>query len=152
MVHALEQIHYLVSPAGVLIDIHPFPEGAVVTALQGGRVLFSEREREADEEDVLAADWALGEVLRRGSYIRDRAEEFEFGTHAASVLELRKFWEEVNAFDDEPREAAQLAREERIYGRIEAIMQFADAGATVAMLERCRIARLRPVRTSPAKA
>lgn len=145
MVHALEHIHRLLKPDGLLIDIHPLPEGALVTAYHGGSVIFSEREHDDESEDVLAAERALKEVLRRGLYVRERDEQFEFLTHASSVAELRDFLEEASAFDDEPPEPAQLAREEQIYARVEQAMREAGANATVALVERSRMARLRPL-------
>lgn len=145
MVHALEQIHRLLTPSGVLIDIHPHPEPEAVAVLQAGNAVFSEPMDEAESEDVLAAEHALNEVVRRGLFVTDRAEEFEFITHASSADELRDFWTEVMAFDDRPADAAELEREQRIYARLELARQAAGDGATVAMMERCQMTRLTPV-------
>lgn len=144
MVHALKQIHRLLQPDGVLIDIRPHPEGAFITLYQEDRVLFSERKRDYDSEDQLAADRAIAEVLQQGLFDRDRSIEFVFNTHASSVPELRQYWEEiVVAFDDEEQEPAQLAREDRIFNQVEQLMSASSDWTTVAMRERCRMARLR---------
>jgi SAM-dependent methyltransferase len=146
MVHALEEIHRLLKPGGILIDIHPVPEGYFIKALQGDRILFAERRREPCSEDVLHAEDALAECVERNLFAVDRRAEFDFLTYASSVRELRDYWEELNAFEDEPKDEAIITREEDLYAQVEEIMQASGAGAEVAIHERVRIARLRPVR------
>ena len=55
MVHALEEIHRLLKPDGMLINIHPVPEGYFIKVIQGDRTLFAERKRETCSEDVIHA-------------------------------------------------------------------------------------------------
>ena len=145
MVHALEEIHRLLKPGGILIDIHPVPEGYFIKALQGNRILFAERKRETCSEDVLHAEDALAETVERDLFAVDRRAEFDFLTYASSVRELRDYWEELNAFEDDPMDEAIIAREEDLYAQVEEIMQASGAAAEVAIHERARIARLRPV-------
>lgn len=145
MVHALEEIHRLLKPGGILIDIHPVPEGYFIKALQGDRILFAERKRETCSEDVLHAEDALAETVERDLFAVDRRAEFDFLTYASSVRELRDYWEELNAFEDDPMDEAIIAREEDLYAQVEEIMQASGAAAEVAIHERARIARLRPV-------
>jgi SAM-dependent methyltransferase len=146
MVHALEEIRRLLKPGGILIDIHPIPEGYLIKALQGDRILFAERKRETCSEDVLHAEDALAESVERDLFAVDRRAEFDLLTYASSVRELRDYWEELNAFEDDPKDEAIIAREEDLYAQVEEIMRASGAGAEVAIHERARIARLRPVR------
>jgi SAM-dependent methyltransferase len=146
MVHALEEIHRLLKSDGILIDIHPIPEGYFIKALQGNKILFAERKRETCSEDVFHAENALAESVERNLFSVDRRAEFDFLTYASSVRELRDYWEELNAFDDTPKDEAIIAREEDLYAQVEEIMQASGAGVEVAIHERVRIARLRPVK------
>ncbi len=146
MVHALEQIRRLLRPDGILVDIHPVPEGPTIEAYQGDRLLFSERKRETCSERGLHAENALAQVVRRGLFIVERRMEFDFQTYASSVHELRAYWGERNAYDDYPKDEAMVAREEVLYAQVEEILQASGAGAEVAIHERARIARLRPAR------
>ena len=68
MVHALEEIHRLLRPNGILIDIHPFPQAPEVKVIQGDEVIFAEPKRDIqdEDEDVKQADRALAEVVERG--------------------------------------------------------------------------------------
>jgi SAM-dependent methyltransferase len=145
MVHALEEIRRLLKPDGRLIDIHPVPEGYSIKALQGNKILFAERKRETCSEDVLHAEDALAESVERDLFTVDRRAEFDFLTYASSVHELRDYWEEINAFDDGPKDETIIAREEYLYAQVEEIMQKAGTGAEVAIHEKVRITRLRPV-------
>ena len=145
MVHALEEICRILKPGGILIDIHPVPEGYLIKAIQGDRILFAERKRETSSEDVLRAEDALAESVERDIFTVDRRAEFDFLTYAASVRELRDYWEELNAFEDDPKDEALIEREEDLFAQVEEIMRASGAGAEVAIHERVRIARLRPV-------
>jgi hypothetical protein len=146
MVHALEEIRRLLKPSGVLIDIHPIPEGYIIMAVQRGRILFAERKLEHCSEDVLCAEEALAESIERNLFAVDRHAEFDFLTYAPSVRELRAYWDELNAYEGDPKDEATIARVEKLYAQVEQIMQETGAGAEVAIHERARIARLRPVR------
>ncbi len=145
MVHALEEIQRLLTPDGILIDIHPVPEGSVIEVLHAGKTLFAERKRLTCSEDVLHAESALERCIEGDLFAVDQQAEFDFLTYASTVSELRAFWDEQNAFDDRARDEAVVKREEDLYSQAEKIMQTAGAGAEVAMYERARIARLRPL-------
>ncbi len=146
MVHALEEIHRLLNSGGLLIDIHPEPEGVIIKALQGDRVLFAERKRENCSADVISAEKALAEVVERDLFSVDQYAEFDFLTYASTVPELRAYWDEQNEYEDEPKDEAAIKREEDLYGQVEQIMQASRAEVAVAMYERVRITKLRPVR------
>jgi len=144
MVHALEEIRRLLKPDGVLIDI--LPQDSFIKAFQGGRILFAELRRETCSEDVLHAEEALAQSVEQDLFVVDRSAEFDFLRYASSVRELSAYWQELYAYDDSPRDEAVVAREKYLFAQVEEIMQASGAGAEAAILERVRIARLRPVR------
>ena len=146
MVHALEETRRLLKPSGVMINILPIPEGYFVEVHHDGRILFSERKRETLSEDVLRAEAAITQVLDRGLFVLEQKDEFDFRTYGSSVAEVRAYWEEQNAYEEEPKEEDILAREEYLYAQVEQILDELGEGAEVAIRDRARIARLRPVK------
>ena len=146
MVHALEETRRLLKLDGVLVNILPHPEGYFIEVHQDGRVLFSERKRETLSEAVLRAEAAIKRVLDRGLFVIDQKDEFGFATYGSSVSEIRAYWEEQNAYEDEPKAKDILAREEYLYAQVEEILDELGEGAEVVFRERVRIARLGPVK------
>jgi hypothetical protein len=146
MVHALEETRRLLKLDGVMVNILPVPEGYFIEVHHDGRIFFAERKRENLSEDVLQAEAAIKQVLDRGLFIIDQKDEFDFRTYGSSVLELRAYWEEQNAFEAEPKTKDILAREEYLYTQVEEILEELGEGAEVAIHERVRIARLSPVK------
>jgi hypothetical protein len=146
MVHALEETRRLLKLDGVLVNILPVPEGYVIEVHHDGRILFAERKRETLSEDILRAEAATKQVLDRGLFVIDQEDEFDFRTYGSSVPEVRAYWEEQNAYDEEPRAKDILAREEYLYAQVEEILDELGEGAEVVFYERVRIARLSPVK------
>ncbi len=145
MVHALEEIHRLLRPGGTFIDIHPIPEGYVIKVFQGESVLFAERKRETCSEDVIRAEEAIAQVIERSIFTVDQDTEFDFLTYASSLPELHAYWEEQTAFDDRPDDEAMVEREEKLFAQVEEIMQRSGEGTQVAIHEKVRIMRLKPL-------
>jgi len=146
MVHALEEIRRLFKRNGVLVNILPAPEGYFIEIHHDGRILFAERKRETLSEDVLRAEAAIKQVLDRGLFVIDKKDEFDFRTYGSSVSEVRAYWEERNAYEEEPKAKDVLAREEYLYAQVEEMLDELREGAEVAIHERVRIARLSPVK------
>lgn len=146
MVHALEETRRLLKRNGVLVNILPVPEGYFIEVHHDGRILFAERKPETFSEDVLRAEAALQQVLDRGLFVIDQKDEFEFRTYGSSVSEVRAYWEEQNAYEEEPKAQDILAREEYLYAQVEEILDELGEGAEVVIRERVRIARLSPVK------
>ncbi len=146
MVHALEETRRLLKPDGVMINILPVPEGYFIKVHHDGRILFAERKRETFSEDVLRAEAAIKQVLDRGLYVIDQKDEFDFRTYGSSVPEVRAYWEEQNAYEQEPKAEDVLAREEYLYAQVEEILDELGEGAEVVIRERVHIARLSPVK------
>ena len=108
MVHALEEVHRLLKPAGILIEMHPAVcAPPYVEVRSNGQLFFSEGDPVFDyEEDLRQADAAVTTVLDRGcSCLRTDAGSCSW-TYAASVKEMRDHWAFVGAYDpEEPEEA-----------------------------------------------
>jgi hypothetical protein len=146
MVHALEETRRLLKLDGVMVNILPVPEGYFIEVHHDGRILFAERKRETLSEDVLRAEAAIKQVLDRGLFVIDQKDEFDFRTYGSSVSEVRAYWEEQNAYEEEPKAKGILAREEYLYAQVEEILDELGEGAEGAIRERVRIARLSPVK------
>ena len=146
MVHALEETRRLLKLNGVMVNILPVPEGYFIEVHHDARILFAERKRETSCEDVLRAEGAIKQVLDRGLFVIDQKDEFEFRTYGSSVSEVRAYWEEQNAYEEEPKAKDILAREEYLYAQVEEILDELGEGAEVVIRERVRIARLNPVK------
>jgi SAM-dependent methyltransferase len=145
MVHALEEIRRLLRPGGILIDIHPFSGGSLIKAFEGDRVLFAKPKRDTHSENVLHADEAVAQVVERGLFVIEGSGEFDFLTYGSSIPELHAYLETVEAFDKNPKEEAVLTWEAELYAQVDEIMRSSRAGAEVAIHERARITRLKPM-------
>jgi SAM-dependent methyltransferase len=144
MVHALEEIHRLLKPAGTLIEIHPSVDAPpFVEVWSNGRLSFAERDPVFDyEDDLRQADAAVATVLDRGVFVLDDRRGFELRTHAASVKELRDHWALVGAYDpEEPEEALMRGRDE-MYGRARAALEAGSSRAEVIYVEPATMSRL----------
>ena len=106
MVHALEEVHRLLKPAGILIEIHPAVDAPpYVEVRSNGQLFFSEGDPVFDyEEDLRQADAAVTTVLDRGLFVLEDRRRFELLTYAASVKEMRDHWAFVGAYDPEEPE------------------------------------------------
>jgi SAM-dependent methyltransferase len=145
MVHALEEIHRLLKPAGALIEIHP-AVGArpSVEVRSNGQLLFSENDPVFDyEDDLRQADAAVASVLDRGVFVLDERRRFELRTHAASVKEMRDHWAFVGAYDPEEPEETLVRRRDEMYARAHEALQ-RSAGAELVYVEPATMSRLIP--------
>lgn len=148
MVHALEEIHRLLRPDGTLVDIRPYAEPSIVKVIVDDQTLFAEPKRETDNEGVLESDRAMDEILERKLFAVERGRDFEFFSYGSSAAEIREFWDRYNDYDPEPKEEDKQAFEDKVYARAEEIRKESGKDAEVAIHERVRIARLKPVRRS----
>jgi hypothetical protein len=91
MVDALRRAHRAVTPAGVVVDLHPSAAPAVVEVgdrLTGYVDVVDGRRRHA------AADAAIATAVSEGLFAIERTVAFPFHTHADTIDELREYIEE----------------------------------------------------------
>jgi SAM-dependent methyltransferase len=145
MVHALEEIHRLLKPAGVLIEIHPAVEPRPsVEVWSDGRPAFREDDPVFDyEDDLRQAEAAVASVLDRGVFVLDDRRRFELRTHAASVKELRDHWALVGAYDPEEPEEGLLRRRDEMYARAHQVLE-RTPGSEIVYVEPATMSRLTP--------
>jgi hypothetical protein len=147
MVHALEEIHRMLKPAGVLIDIHPVAESSPVQIHQAGKIdLVGHLSVPQWCTDYEQADIALAESVRRGLFAVEREGRFDSISYYDSAAELRE--EQIGAIDKYARDAGSAAEQkpyvQAVAARAEQLMQAALGGAQLTMVERVHISRLRP--------
>jgi SAM-dependent methyltransferase len=147
MVHALEEIHRLLRPAGTLIEIHPSlePPPSVEVRSDGGPS-FSEDDPGFDyADDLRQAEAAVATVVDRGVFALEGRRGFELRTYAASVEELRDYWAVYDAYDPEETEETLARRRDAMYERAAAAMDAAADDAEVIYVEPATMSRLLPI-------
>ena len=146
MVHALEELHRLLRPAGKLIEIHPALEFPFLEVSSNGEVSFSEEDPGFDwEDDSRHAEEAVAVVVGRGVFALDESRRFELRTHASSMEELRDHWALADAYDQDQKEATLVRRQEEMYARAQEIVE-RSPGAELVYVEPATISRLTPLR------
>ena len=148
MVHALEEVHRLLKPVGVLIDIHPVAEASPIEIHQGGRVdLAGDLSVRQWCTDYQQADIALTEIKQRGLFALERERVFDSLTHYGSATEMRASLKEAIAkFAREAQSANEaMPQVEALATRAEELMQAAASGAELIVRERTHISRLKPI-------
>jgi hypothetical protein len=92
MVHALEIIHQLLAPGGLLIDIHPTSEPPPILVRTDEGEFFAGWLQETDNFiEYEQASQALQEAIRQQWFEMEEAGEFPFATQAATLDELTAF-------------------------------------------------------------
>ena len=146
MVHALEEVQRLLKSDGHLIDIQPLMEAPFLKVYQANSVVFVEPDPSYDyEEDMRQADAALTKVIQRGLFVMEERSEFDFLTHGSSAQELLSFWGKTSTNDSISEEDPAESRIREAYDRVEKIRQAAGQQAEIALHERARILRFKPI-------
>ncbi len=144
MVHALEQIHRVMRPAGVLIEIHPALEFPFLEVRSNGELSFSEDDPGFDyEEDSRHAEAAVATVVDRGVFVLEESRRFELRTYASSLKELRDHWDVADAYDPEEKEGTLARRQEEMHARAHEVLE-RSPGAELVYVEPATISRLTP--------
>jgi SAM-dependent methyltransferase len=144
MVHALEEIHRVTRPAGILIEIHPALEFPVLEVRSNGELSFSENDPGFDwEEDSRHAEAAVATVVGRGLFVLEERRRFEFRIHASSLDELRDHWTVADAYITEEKEETLARRAEEMYARADGVLE-RSTGAELVYVEPATISRLTP--------
>ena len=153
MVHALEEIHRLLGPAGTLIEIHPSVDTPpFVEVRSSGQLSFSEADPVFDyEDDLRHVDAAVATVLDRGAFVLDDRRTFELRIYAASVKELRDHWALVGAYDPEEPEETLMRRRDEMYGRAQAALDAGSGRAEVIYVEPAAMSRLTSSSSVPSR-
>ena len=147
MVHALEEIHRLLRPTGVLIDIHAVAEPSPLEIHQGARIdLVGSVSVQQWCTDYEQADIALAEIVRRGLFAVERERLFDSPKHYDTVAELRaKLMEDLDRYARDTQSVDEAAPDaEALAARAEELMRAAASGAELVLSERVHISRLRP--------
>ena len=148
MVHALEEIHRLLKPTGMLIDMHPVAEALPVEIHQSGKTdltgYWSVRQWRMDYQQ---ADNALAEITQRGLFAVESEGVFDSLTYYGSAAEMRTSLKE--AIDKFARDAQSaggaVPHVQALAARAEELMQAEASGAELIIRERVHISRLRPM-------
>ena len=147
MVHALEEIHRLLKPNGVLVDIHPVSEPSSIEIHQAGKVdLVGQLSVRQWCFEFEQADLALAEITQRGMFIMERKALFDLPTYYESTAELgADLKESVEIFARDAQAAIEpLPHIEALTERAEELMRAAGSDAELIVHERTHISRLRP--------
>lgn len=144
MVHALEEIHRLLRPAGTLIEIHPALEVPVVEVRADGNVVFSQADPGFDyEDDLRHAEAAVATVVAAGLFLRGASRRFELRTHASSVRELRDHWAVAGAYDAEDKDESLARQQDEMFAMADDVLERSSA-AELVYVEPATISRLTP--------
>jgi hypothetical protein len=144
MVHALEEIHRLLKPEGCLIDIHPLIGEACIEVRLGRKITFAEVVPAFDNEAIRHAEDALTRVDQHQLFVVERGAVFDFLIYASSFTELRAYYEEANAFDENSRDEAAAEWALELAPGVEEAMRTAGEGAEVVYREKAKISRMKP--------
>ena len=147
MVHALKEIHRLLKPTGVLIDIHPVSESSPIEIHQPGRIdLVGNLSVRQWCNDFQQADNALAEIVRRRLFVVEQERVFDSLSYYASAAEMRiSLKESIDKFARDAQSAREaVPHAEALAARAEELMRAAGSGAELIVREGTHIRRLRP--------
>ena len=92
MVHALEILHHLLKPGGLLIDIHPSSEPpSIYIRHPGGDIPVGRLQESDDFIEYIQANQAMEQAVLRQWFRLEEQGEFTFTIHAGDLEELISF-------------------------------------------------------------
>jgi hypothetical protein len=148
MVHALEEIHRLLKPAGTLIDIHPVAESSRIEIHRRGEI-DSVGQLTVHQwcTDFQKADNALAEITQRGLFTVEREDVFDSLIYYHTAAEMRTDLKEAIDYFDRGAESTTEEEEQVdiLAARAEELMQGAGSGAELIAHEPTHISRLKPI-------
>lgn len=115
MVHALSEIHRVLVPGGILIDMRPLGERWQVEVVSDSNTTETGRLRDLPEQvnGDIAANQAMKEVESRGWFGRDDEEFFPFFYSWDTPSELEEFleedWADFVGMDESVRKSTRSA-------------------------------------------
>lgn len=143
MVHALQKIHELLEPGGILVDLHPIADMPKIDVRIGTQEHLVGWLRESKgREQYTQADDAISQAVEAGLFLNARSEEFTYHIYADEVSELVRYMDEswTDAITDDV-----------MFQRATELMRSAESDQEVGAHEIVRISRLvklQPVRGS----
>ena len=147
MVHALEEIHRLLKPNGVLIDIHPVSEPSPIEIHLNGHIeLVGNLEIRQWCIDFEQADNALTEIVQHGVFTVEQKGMFDTLTYYDSAGEMgTALKESIHKYvrEGEPVNE-EVSQVETLVAQAEELLQAAGNGAQLVLRERDHISRLKP--------
>lgn len=145
MVHALEQSHRLLKPAGLLVDIHPLPDPPLLAVQRQGKRLFSEVCPSLGAEAYRLADRAIDQAVEGRLFAREQSTIIDFRTYAPSAAALDDHLTMISAFDQDPADPAAERLWAELFARADKAAGAATSGVEVILLEKARMTSLRPL-------
>ena len=137
MVHALEKVHSLLAPGGILINVHDLPRPPWIDIEEAGRVVRVGRILDDSDFHLLRrTDAALAQVEASGLYAVEERIVFDYNTRI----------DDFDAFDGwlaDTWESMYITPEDR--ARLDAAMADAGEGAEIVVRWRARMSRLRRI-------
>lgn len=123
MVHALNSIHRVLAPEGLLLDIHPTDEPAGIYLRRGRAQRFIAWLEETDGyQEYRQADRAVAQAVTDGFYRLERSSFFWFTIYAAGLPELERFlkqeWKDAVIPPQTWQRLAELQRSVKAEGEI----------------------------------
>ncbi|MBI3739959.1 MAG: hypothetical protein HY258_13005 [Chloroflexi bacterium] len=106
MVHALSEIHRVLTPNGILIDLRPMLDRWPLEVVSAGKHEEAGRVTDLAEplSDDQAANQAVAEIAKRGWFVRQREEVFPFLYYWDTPKEMQEYldeeWYDVINIDD----------------------------------------------------
>ncbi len=96
MVHALNEIHRVLAPDGILIDLRPMLDRWPLEVVSANKHQEAGRVTDLAEplSDDRAANQAVAEIARRGRFVRHREETFSFFYYWDTPKEMQEYLSE----------------------------------------------------------
>jgi len=137
MVHALHEIHRLLAPGGILIDLRPLADNWPVEVKSNRETMKSGRvdDLPAGLEDDKAANESISHVSAEGLFVHDQEDFFSFFYYWDSPKEMQEF------IDDDWADFIRI--DEEVWKKIRSMWAVADADARVRVRVKMMINRWR---------
>lgn len=137
MVHALKEIHRVLVPEGILIDLRPILDSwpVEVTSKSENKEAGRATDLSAPLSDDDAANQAIAEVSRKGWFLRELAQVFPFFYYWDTPKEMQEYIDDT--WDD------VIRIEEALWVKLRSLWATSEADARVRIRVKMSIARWR---------